>query len=139
MNDISSGFAGSGLRTGSADTDHDTDQVHLAGLRRTEPGSAYLASVLVRVRYDHEMSFGTHITGGRVSLDEYLESAPDDDEWAREEAERHADMTPAERFVAMSLLGAWMDTILADRVPTTQDGEPPFWQLWKDPRRGFAG
>ena len=85
------------------------------------------------------MNSGTRITGGRVSLDEYLESVPGDDEWAREEADRHAGMTPTERFRELSLLGAWMDTILADRLPTTLDGELPFWLHWKDPLRGLAG
>ena len=85
------------------------------------------------------MDSGTQITRGSVSLDEYLASVPDDDEWARKEADRYAGMTPTERFRELSLLGAWMDTILADRMPTTLDGELPFWQLWKDPLRGLTG
>jgi len=91
------------------------------------------------VRYDWRMVPGLQFSRRRVSLDEYLRRVPDDDEWAREAADRHAGMTSAERFRELSLLGAWMDTILAGRMPTTLDGEPPFWQLWKDPLRGCAG
>ena len=85
------------------------------------------------------MTPGPHHPPEQVSLDEYLQRVPDDDEWAREAAERHAGMTPAERFRELSLLGAWMDTILAGRLPTTLDGELPFRQIWKDSLRGRAG
>jgi hypothetical protein len=85
------------------------------------------------------MKSGHESSEGHVSLAEYLEKAPTDEEWAAEAAERHADMSPTERFRELSLLGAWMDTILAGQTPTGIDGEPPFWQLWKDPLRGSAG
>ncbi len=85
------------------------------------------------------MTYAPQFPSAHVSLDEYLQRVPDDDEWAKEAAERHAGMTPAERFRELSLLGAWMDTILAGRMPTTLDGELPFWQLWKDPLSGCAG
>ena len=98
-----------------------------------------LASVQILVRYDRVMNSSTNVTGRCVSLDEYLQSVPDDDEWAREEADRYAEMTPTERFRELSLLGAWMDTILADRMPKTLDGELTFWKLWKDPLRGLTG
>ena len=79
------------------------------------------------------------MTSDPVSLLEYLRRMPDDDEWAQDVADRYRGMTAAERLRELSLLGAWMDAILAGRSPTSLDGELPFWQIWKDPLHGRAG
>jgi hypothetical protein len=71
-----------------------------------------------------------------LSIDEYLERVPDDGITAREAVEPYLDMTPAERLAELAKLGAWMDVLLADREPRSEDGEEPLWRHWKDPDLG---
>ena len=71
-----------------------------------------------------------------LTIDEYLERVPDDRITAREAIAPYHDMTPAERLAELAKLCAWMDTLLADREPRSEDGEEPFWRHWKDPSLG---
>jgi len=66
---------------------------------------------------------------------EFIALAPDDAEWARRAVEPFRDMSPAERLQALSVLNGWMDEMLNGRIAEREDGELPFWMLWKDPLR----
>ena len=66
---------------------------------------------------------------------EFIALAPSDAEWARRAVEPYRDMTPEERLRALSVLNGWMDEMLDGRIAEREDGELPFWMLWKDPLR----
>ncbi len=68
----------------------------------------------------------------------YMALAPDDATWARAAVEPYATMTPEERLDALAALNGWMDFLLAGRPPETEDGERPFWMLWRNPGLGRA-
>ena len=69
----------------------------------------------------------------------FVAAAPGDAEWARRAVEPYAGMAPADRLRALSALNAWIDALLAGRLPEREDGERPFWMHWKDPALGGRG
>ncbi len=72
----------------------------------------------------------------RPTVADYIALAPSDAEWAARAVAPYAAMTPAERLLQLSILNGWMDSLLAGRMPEREDGELPFWMLWKDPSLG---
>lgn len=61
----------------------------------------------------------------------YMAMAPDDATWAREAVRPYLHMTPEERIQELVRLNAVMDALLAGRMPEREDGEMPFWKLWR--------
>lgn len=66
---------------------------------------------------------------------ELLSRDPKDAEWARRVVAPFRNMTPCERLQAQSVLNRWAEELLDGRTPEREDGELPFWMLWKDPLR----
>lgn len=74
--------------------------------------------------------------GPPPTVADYIAMAPTDAAWAARAAAPYAAMTPAERLRQLSILNGWMDALLNGRMPEREDGELPFWMLWKDPTLG---
>jgi hypothetical protein len=67
----------------------------------------------------------------------FIEMAPSDTAWAQAAVRPYRDMTPGERLQELARLNAVMDTLLAGREPEREDGEMPFWRLWRGENLGL--